>query len=355
MRFLTAIGVFLLVVGAAKAQQDMGVITGLVTDPSRAVVAGAAVHAMNRESNEIRSAITLETGAYTVGPLRIGVYDISIEKAGFKKAIREGVALHAQDRTRADFELEVGPVTEQVSVTTEAPLLEVETSSLSRVVGRREIRALPLNGRNFQQLAWLAAGVIPAARSRDRDSGFNAHGQRMYQNTFIIDGVDNNNGAIGLQDRKAQAVIPSLDAVAEFRVQTSNYSAELGRNSGAVMNISIKSGTNEVHGTAFEYLRNDILDAREKFNYVDRNGDGKADAEVLRQNQFGATLGGPVRRNQTFYFLSWEGRRERRGQTDRAIVPAADERAGLFSSTLAVIRDPTSGQPFSGNQVPRSR
>jgi len=158
-----------------------------------------------------------------------------------------------------------------------------------------------------------------------------------------------------MQDRKMQVVVPSLDAVAEFKVQTSNYSAEFGRNSGAVMIVSIKSGTNQFHGTAYEYMRNDIFDSRDAFNYVDRDGDSKADPEPLRQNQFGATFGGPLRRNKTFFFLSWEARRERHSQSDLAIVPTADERNGIFARTLAVINDPITRQPFANNQVPRNR
>ena len=337
------------------AQQDMGVITGLVTDGTGAAVPGAQVRVLNRETNEAREAATETAGTYTVGPLRVGTYDVTVEKTGFKKALWQGIEVHAQDRVRTDFQLQLGAMAEVVSVTSEAPLLATETSTLGYVVSQRQIRELPLNGRNFQQLAWLTAGVIPATRSRDRESGFNAHGQPMYQNSFIIDGVDNNNNVMGMQDRKAQVVVPSLDAVAEFKLESANYTAEQGRNSGAVMNVSIKSGTNQIHGSAFEYVRNDIFDARDTFNYVDRDGDGKADPESLRQNQFGATVGGPIRRDRTFYFFSWEGRRERRAQSDLATVPTAAERSGLFAPTLAVIRDPASGQPFAGNQIPRTR
>ena len=277
------------------------------------------------------------------------------KRRGFKKSIQQDIELHAQDRARVDLKLEVGQIVDSISVTADAALLQSETSSLAKVVEQREIRALPLNGRNFQQLAWLSAGVSPATGSRDRESGFNAHGQAMTQNSFLIDGIDNNNNVMGMQDRKMQVVVPSLDAVAEFKVQTSNFSAEFGRNSGAVMIVSIKSGTNQFHGTAYEYIRNDIFDSRDAFNYVDRTGDGKADPAALRQNQFGATFGGPIRRNKTFFFTSWEGRRERYQQSDLAIVPTADERNGLFARNLAVINDPLTKQPFANNQIPRSR
>jgi hypothetical protein len=333
----------------------MGVVTGVVTDATGAVIPAARVTVTNRETGEARTVETSETGAYTAGPLRIGRYDVTVEKQGFKRSIHENVELHAQDRVRVDLKLEVGQIAESVSVSAEAPLLQSETSTLAKVVEEREIRSLPLNGRNFQQLAWLTSGVAPATASRDRESGFNAHGQPMTQNSFLIDGIDNNNNVMGMQDRKMQVVVPSLDAVAEFKVQTSNFSAEFGKNSGAVMIVSIKSGTNQFHGTAYEYIRNDIFDSRDAFNYVDRDGDGKADPASLRQNQFGATLGGPIRRNQTFFFTSWEGRRERYEQNDLAIVPTAEERNGIFSRNLAVINDPLTRQPFSDNRIPRER
>lgn len=346
---------FLALAFSAAAQQDMGVITGVVSDPSGAPVPAARILVTNAETNETRTAQSSETGAYTVGPLRIGVYNLSVERAGFRTSTWKGLVLHAQDRLRADVPLEIGQISESVSVTSETPLLQAETSSLAHVVEQREIRGLPLNGRNFQQLAWLTAGVAPSTGGRDRESGFNAHGQAMTQNSFLVDGVDNNNNVMGMQDRKMQVVVPSLDAVAEFKVQTSNYSAEFGRNSGAVMIVSIKSGTNRFHGTAFEYLRNNIFDARDKFTYVDRTGDGKADPEVLKQNQFGGTLGGPVRKDRTFFFASWERRTERRAQSDTAVVPTVAERNGVFDPALRVIRDPAGNQPFPNNTVPRSR
>jgi hypothetical protein len=351
----TILPLSVLLASALFSQQDMGVITGVVTDATGAGVPLARVTVTNRETNEVRSVDTSDSGAYTVGPLRIGRYDVAVEKQGFKKAVWQDIELHAQDRVRADLKLDIGQIAESVSVTAEAPLLQSETSTLAKVVEQNEIRGLPLNGRNFQQLAWLTSGIAPATLSRDRDSGFNAHGQPMTQNSFLIDGIDNNNNVMGMQDRKMQVVVPSLDAVAEFKVQTSNYSAEFGRNSGAVMIVSIKSGSNQFHGTAYEYMRNDIFDARDAFNYVDRDGDGKADPEPLRQNQFGATIGGPVRRNRTFFFLSWEARREHHSQSDLAIVPTADERNGIFARALATINDPVTRQPFANNQAPRSR
>ncbi|MBM3753940.1 MAG: hypothetical protein FJW38_08170 [Acidobacteria bacterium] len=338
------------------AQQDMGVVTGVITDKSGAAVPGAKVVIVNSATNETRETTTAETGAFTIGPLRIGSYNIAVERQGFKKATWSGINVSAQDRVRADFQLEIGALSESVSVTAEAPVLNAETATLAHVVDEKQIRELPLNGRNFQQLAWMAAGVMPATRSRDRDSGFNAHGQPAIQNNFIIDGIDNNNNVMGMQDRKSQVVVPSLDAVAEFKVQTSNYSAEFGRNSGAVMIVNLKSGANALHGTLFEYIRNDKTDARDMFSYVDRTGDGRADPEVLKQNQYGGTIGGPIVRNKTFFFGSWEARKQRRAQSDFVIVPTAAERNGTFPTSLATILDPASNnQPFPSNTIPRAR
>ncbi|MGH9674880.1 MAG: carboxypeptidase regulatory-like domain-containing protein, partial [Bryobacteraceae bacterium] len=263
-----SLAALLLASSVLLAQQDMGVITGLVTDSSGAAIPGARVTVTNIETNEARAVQTSATGSYTAGPLRIGIYQVAIEHEGFKRAVVSNLRVSAQDRVRADVELTIGQVAESVSVLAEAPLLRSETSSLDYVVGQKEMRELPLNGRNFQQLAWLTSGVIPSTRSRDRESGFNAHGQPMTQNSFIIDGIDNNNNVMGMQDRKMQVVAPSLDAVAEFKVQTSNFSAEFGRNSGAVMIVSIKSGANQFRGTAYNYLRNDATDARDVFTYV---------------------------------------------------------------------------------------
>jgi hypothetical protein len=332
----------------------MGVITGVVTDETGAAVGGARVVATDTETNEKREVETQITGAYTIGPLRLGTYNVAVEKSGFKKELWTGIVLHAQDRVRADFKLSVGQLAETVSVTAEAPVLQSETAALGNVVNQREVRSLPLNGRNFQQLAWLSAGVTAASQSRDKTSGFNANGQQTTQNNFIMDGVDNNNNVMGMQDRKAQVIIPSLDAVSEFKVETSNYSAEFGRNSGAVMIVSIKSGGNELHGTAFEYLRNDFFDSRDTFNSA-AGADGKAHPTKLRQNQYGGTVGGPVLRNRTFFFASFERFSQSNGQTTTGIVPTAAEKQGIFPTSLAVIKDPATGQAFPGNQIPSSR
>ncbi len=339
----------------AWTQQDMGYITGLVTDQSGAVVPGATVVVTEVQTGVRTTAQTTATGNYTAGPLKIGVYDVVVEEQGFKRVVVEGVKISAQSRRRVDLVLEVGAVTESVTTTAAAPLLETESATVGQVVEETVIRQLPLNSRNFQTLALLAPGTSPS-RGRDSAGGFNAQGQAFFENNFIIDGIDNNSWGFAFEDRKAQVVIPSLDAVQEFKVETANYSAEFGRTAGAVMNVSIRSGTNEVHGTAYEYMRNDVFDARDTFSYVDRDGDGKADAAQLRQNQFGFTLGGPIIKNKTFLFGSWEAWRVRHPQSFTNIVPTAEVREGIYDPALfGAIKDPLTGKPFPGNTIPKSR
>lgn len=349
----------------AWGQVGLGTITGTVRDATGAVVPGASIRARAVDTNVTQSTRTNEAGVYHLGSLRVGIYELTAEAPGFKRAAQPEVEVHTGDRIGVDFKLEVGEVLETIEVAGQTPLLRTETSSLDTLIRERQIEQLPLQSRNYQVLALLAAGTVPELSGRDRgpigmggplSGGFVSHGQPSLQNNYLIDGIDNNSTVMGLQDRKSQAVIPSLDAVQEFKVETSNYSAEYGRNAGAVVNVTIKSGSNEFHGSAYDFVRNDLFDAREAFGYVDRDGDGKADPEVLRQNQMGATLGGPILRNRTFFFGSWEGWRMRRAQSDLSTVPSLLERQADFSQTagLAALRDPLGGN-FPGKVIPKSR
>jgi Carboxypeptidase regulatory-like domain/TonB dependent receptor-like, beta-barrel len=345
----------LMSLATASAQQDMGSVTGTVRDSSDAVLPGVRVMATELATGVITETTTNAEGLYTLPALKIGHYRVAAELSGFKRAVADSVQISAQSRVRVDLQLELGAMTEEVSVKADAPLLQTETSLLARVLREDEIKELPLNGRNFQQLAVLAAGVLPAFGHRDREGGFNSHGQWATQNNFILDGIDNNSQVLGMEDRKAQVLIPNLDAVQEFQIQTSNYSAEFGRNAGAVMNVSIKSGTNQVKGTAYEFARHDRFDARDAFTYADRDGDGKADPEELRQHQFGITIGGPIRANRTFLFASVEALRSRTTEGSAVTVPTLLERQGIFDPAIVTIRDPATGQPFPGNAIPRNR
>jgi hypothetical protein len=354
-RCVLALCLFLCGVAAALAQQDQGSITGIVTDGTGAALPGATVTARDKGTGVVTTTVTNSSGAFTLTPLKIGGYAVAAAMDGFRSAEFEDVSLHAQSRVRLDFKLELGPRAEKIVVTHEAPLLEKESPTLAHVIQEREIRGLPLNTRNFQFLAVLAPGVLPAQGHRDQEGGFNAHGQWATQNNFILDGIDNNSQILGLEDRKAQVLVPSLDAVQEFSIQTSNYSAEFGRNAGAVMNVSIKSGTNELHGTAYDFIRDDVFDSRDAFDYNDRDGDGKPDPEELNQHQLGFTIGGPIVRNKTFFFASVEVLRTRSSESVLATVPTPGERQGIFDPRLVTLRDPATGGPFPDNTVPRSR
>jgi hypothetical protein len=363
-RIVLATVLTLAAVSVLFGQQDQGVITGTVADSTGAVIPGAQVSIREMNTGIVIEKESNDSGIYVSGPLRVGVYEVSVTTEGFKKSVKSGIEIHSGDRLGVNFDLEVGNVVEVIEVTGATPLLETESATLAYTVQREQIEDLPISGRNYQSLAQLTAGVAPEIGGRDRGplgdarlgGGFVSHGQGAQQNNYLIDGVDNNSTIMGQQDRKAQSIIPSMDAVQEFKIQTSNYSAEYGRNAGAVVNVSIRSGTNDFHGSAYEFMRNDFFDAREAFARNDRDGDGKADPEILRQNQYGLTFGGPVKRNKAFFFASWESWKLRKSQSDIEIVPTQAERSGNFSQTagLATLRDPQGGT-FANKTIPATR
>jgi hypothetical protein len=317
-------------------------------------VPGAHVAATSDNGGTVHTTTNAD-GHYVLAPLVIGRYQITVEVPGFKRAVSELIDIHAGARVRLDVSLELGPVTDTISVRPPAPLLQTDTTSLTHTIGAGQLGRLPVNGRNLPQLAMLAPGVLPAFGHVDRESGFNANGQWAVQNNFTLDGVDNNSHIMGLQDRKAQVLVPNLDAVQELQIHTSNYTAEFGRGAGAVIHVSIKSGSNAVRGTAHEFLRNEIFDARDAFDYYDRSGDGKADPNALLQNQFGFTIGGPIRRNRTFYFGSVEITSTHTTENRVDTVPTGLERRGVFDPNVVIVRDPVTATPFPGNTVPAER
>ena len=259
---------------------------------------------------------------------------MKVEKEGFKTAVTEAIEVQVQQRAVVDITLQVGAIAEHMTVTNVAPLLETETSELGQVVDNRRVVNLPLNGRNFAQLAQLSAGVAPSEPgARNSGSyGFSSNGGRSYQNNILLDGIDNNSNLTDLLNNTSYVIQPSVDALQEFKVQTNAYSAEFGRGNGAILNASIKSGSNQFHGDVYEFLRNDKLDGRNYFDSI---------RPAYQQNQFGATLGGPViiphlydGRNRTFFFVDYEGLRVRQGETLTATVPSVAERGGDFSELL---------------------
>jgi hypothetical protein len=330
------------------AQQETATITGEVKDASGAIVPQAIVTITNIGTNISVKVETNDQGAYTVPSLRPGDYTVSVEKSGFNKTVRSGVTLQVNQFTRIDITLQTGQVTEVIEVTGGAPLLETETSARGSVIDQRKIVELPLNGRDYNQLALLSPGVLPGTprlASVNFKGVLNVNGNRTFNNVFLLDGVDNISYSNSFRGENVQLVQPSIEALQEFKIQTNAYSAEFGRSSGAVINATIKSGTNAIHGSLYEFLRNDGLDANNFFS----NALG-APKPVRKRNQFGAAVGGPFVKNRTFWFADYEGLREREGVPRVRLVPTAAEKAGLFSS--AVVDPFATGRPeFSKNSA----
>src|SRR5579863_1010576 len=334
------VALFLLVtIGLATplwGQKDAGTIVGVVRDPSGAIIQGAKVTVEDVERGVQMTLSTNDQGEYVASPLHIGQYKVAVEKPGFKKAVSEVVELNVQGRVAINVTLQVGQISEVVVVTEVAPLLETQTSELGQVVDQKRVSNLPLNGRNFAQLALLSPGTSPSEPgARDEGGyGFSANGARSLQNNFLLDGVDNNSNLPDLLNETNFVIQPPVEALQEFKVQTNAYSAEFGRGNGAIVNAVIKSGTNQLHGSAWEFLRNNKLDGR---NYFDAVGP----VPQYQQNQFGATFGGPIvlphiynGMNRSFFFVDYEGFRVREAQTQVAFVPPTAWRTGDFSSLI---------------------
>ncbi len=342
-------------VPAAHAQAVSGTILGTVTDSSGGVIANAKVTVVNEGTALTRTVTTDANGEYTAPSLPPGRYTVMTEMTGFKALALSNIDLGVDQRVRIDLKLEVGAMTESVSIKAEAPLVQTSSSELGTTVTDQEIEALPLNGRNFVNLTRTVPGVlrgIPGANIDGAGSlawrasaSFSANGQRPRDNNYMLDGVDNNETWL-----QTVVVFPSVDALDEFKLQTSTYSAEFGRSLGGVVNLQIKSGTNSLRGSAFEFHRDDAFDANNFFN--NRAGRPKPD---FKQNQFGGTLGGAIVKDRTFFFADYQGHRENQGQTFLSTVPTLAMRSGDFSELSRVIYDPTTGQPFPGNRIPADR
>src|SRR5579864_3238273 len=335
-RFVASLFFLLILAIPVWAQKDTGSIVGSVKDPSGAIVANASVIVTDVEHGQTVNTTTNTDGEFVASPLRIGRYTVTVQQSGFKKAVSVPVDLDVQQRIAVNIVLQVGEISESVVVSSATPLLESETSELGQVVDSQRVANLPLNGRNFAQLALLTAGTAPSEPgARDEQSfGFSAGGARSLQNNFLLDGIDNNSNLTDLLNETNYVIQPPVDALSEFKVQTNAYSAEFGRGNGAIVNAVIKSGTNEVHGSAWGFLRNNVLDAR---NYFDPIGP----TPPYEQYQFGGTLGGPVYiphvydgRNKTFFFVDYEGLRIHQADTQTLLVPTASQIAGNFASAL---------------------
>jgi hypothetical protein len=308
-------------------QADQAAIAGEVTDPSGAVVSNATVTLTSADTNLTLKRKVNGAGSYSFSPIKIGNYRLLVEAKGFQTIQQDNIHLDLQQRLTLNWALKPAGVVETVEVSTEPPALQTDDASTGQVVSAQTINDTPLNGRNYVFIAQLTAGVVASNGSRGQGGGdFNANGQRAEQNNFILDGVDNNSNAVDFLNGASFVVRPPPDALAEFKVQTGSYDAELGHSAGAVINASIKSGTNKIHGNLWEYFRNNILDTRD-FTATT--------IPEYRQNQFGGTLGFPIIKDKLFLFIDTEVNRIVFAQPNTGVsVPTALERAGDFSELL---------------------
>lgn len=352
-------------VSTVLAQSPTANVTGLVSDPSGSAVAGAAVSVKHAESGEVRSTLSDATGAFTVTNLAPGTYDVEIVMDGFHRHQEQGLVLELDQTARLEVALQLGAVNETVQVQATLPVLNTESAVKGDVIVSREMVDIPLDGRDFADLAYLVPGVGQKAQGAS-GSNFAVNGARTDNTNFVIDGFNDQNPRGGAAQAR-----PPIDAMMEFKMQTTGYSAEYGRLAGGTMNMVIKSGTNHLHGALFEFVRNDAFDARGFF---------EDDKTKLRRNQFGFVLDGPVvlpklynGRNRTFFVADWEAYRQVNGNSSIATVPTAAERGGDFRNSVDVnnkaakIADPFSGGAtgacvsgkigacFPNNIIPASR
>jgi Carboxypeptidase regulatory-like domain len=338
----------------AAAQAVTGTILGRVTDSSGAIIPGATVTLTNTGTTQSRAVVTDAAGEYSAPSLPTGKYTVTAEIQGFKTVTMSNVDLGVDQHVRIDVKLEVGALSESVTIEARSPLVQTSSSELGTTVNEEQIKTLPLNGRNFVSLTRTVPGVVRGIPGANIDgagslawrasASFSANGLRPRDNNYILDGVDNNETWL-----QTVVLFPSVDSLDEFKLQTSTYSAEFGRSLGGVVNLQIKSGTNNLHGSGFEFLRNDAFDANNFFN--NRAGKPKPN---LDQHQFGGTLGGPIFKDRTFFFADYQGYRLTQGQTFLSTVPSDKMRQGDFSEINRVIYNPNTGQPFAGNIIPQS-
>jgi hypothetical protein len=320
----------------AFGQVDEGSITGTVTDTTGAVVPNAQVTLLNTDQGIALQTRTGATGVYTFSPVRIGHYTISVTASGFEKTTQTNLTVEVAQSLQVNVALKPGSATETVQVTEAPPLLQTEEASTGQVIGRQEVNDLPLNGRNFTFLAQLGAGMqTPEADTRGNaaSGAFSANGERPAQNNYLLDGIDNNSDNVDFLNGTNYVILPPPDAIQEFKVQTSDYSAQLGRAAGAVLNATVKSGTNSLHGDAWEFFRNDKLDAADWF---EDNSPTPHKGE-LRLNQFGATIGGPVIKNRFFFFGDYQGTRRVQGTSVSPLVPTQAEQNSKFQNLQDVL------------------
>ena len=329
----------------ALCQVDAGSISGVIRDPSGAAIVGAKVTLTSEDTGIVQMTVSTSSGDYTFAPVKIGRYAVSAEYGGFQTVRQNNVTVDVQQKVAVDITLPPGTSKETVIVDAAPPALQTQDASVGQVIESQAINALPLNGRNFTFLAQLSAGVTQDqadTRGLGSSGSFAANGLRPAQNNYLLDGLDNNANLVDFLNGTAYAVRPPVDAIQEFKVETNNYSAESGRSAGAVLNATIKSGTNQFHGDVWEFLRNDKFDAANFFEHGPGITKGK-----FRQNQFGFTLGGPIRRDKTFFFVDYEGLRVRQAVPYVTTVPTALERSSGYANLSELLSqdDPANPRP----------
>lgn len=320
---------FLWTASFASAQGPAATISGTVRDQTGAVLPGAAIQVTSQETGRVRNLVTDPAGRYRVPALESGAYTVQASLAGFRTAVKPGIVLTVGSEAVVDLTTEVGQITESVTVQAEVPLVQTTSAELSGLVGDREIRDLPLNGRSYNALAFLQPGVVEFTLNSQATvakvvtgagTKMSVGGTPGNFTSFLLDGTDIHDHA-GYTPGSVARNNLGVDSILEFRVLTRNYSAEYGRTAGGVVSAVTRSGSNTFHGSAFEFLRNNALDAREFF---DAGG-----TKPFRRNQFGAVAGGPLLRDRSFFFVNFEGMRERLAQTRVSTVPSAEAHQGI--------------------------
>ncbi len=320
----------------AFGQVDEGSITGTVTDTTGALIPSAQVTLVNTDQGITMQTRTSATGGYTFSPVRIGHYTIKVTGKGFETTTQTNLTVQVAQVLQVNVTMKAGAATETVEVTSAPPLLQTEEASVGQVIDQQEVNALPLNGRNFTFLAQLGAGMqTPQADTRGNagSGAFSANGERPAQNNYLLDGVDNNSDNVDFLNGTNYVILPPIDAIQEFKVQTGDYSAQLGRAAGAVLNATVKSGTNSLHGDVWEFFRNDKLDAADWF---EDNSTTPIKGEY-RLNQFGGTIGGPIIKNKVFFFGDYEGKRRVQGTSFTSSVPTLAERSSNFQNLQDIL------------------
>ncbi len=352
MKLIAALSLCLIVLSPCFAQYETADVLGLVRDARGSTIPKATVTLTNQETGIAAKTVSDESGNFLFSQVKVGKYTVTAESTGFSKAIAADITVDVGARQRVDLTLQVGAVTETVNVVGAAAALETDSSEHGQVIGSRQIVELPLNGRNYADLALLSTNTIksPMAVSfspsgTPREAAFNVNGMRSTYNNFLLDGLDNNAYGTSNQSYSSQVINPSPDAIAEFKVITSNYSAEYGRVGGAVINAVVKSGTNEIHGAAWEFLRNTSLNAV-GFQF----SPSVFLKPTLQRNQFGAAIGGPFIKNRLFWFADYEGYRQLQRYLNFDSIPTMTDRAGILP--VAVVNPLTNVVYPAGTQIP---